>query len=114
MESGKISDTLGNGSSQVFDFSPSKGRLNSDKAWYTRGSGQCFEIDLQEVRHVLAIATQGYQGILDSYVGTFEIKNSYDGIIWLDYQDENKEKKQSFGGSNADTGTYDYFRSMGI
>lgn len=110
MESGKISDTLGNGSSQVFDFSPSKGRLNSDKAWYTRGSEQCFEIDLQEVRHVLAIATQGYQGILDSYVGTFEIKNSYDGIIWLDYQDENKEKKQSFGGSNADTGTYDYFR----
>lgn len=110
VESGKISDTLGNGSSQVFDFSPSKGRLNSDKAWYTRGSGQCFEIDLQEVRHVLAIATQGYQGILDSYVGTFEIKNSYDGIIWLDYQDENKEKKQSFGGSNADTGTYDYFR----
>ena len=94
MESGKIEDTLLlNGPSQAFHFSPSMGRLNSDKAWYTRGNWQCLKIDLLELRHVLAIDTEGYQGILNHYAGTCEIKNSYDGITWLCYQDENNKKK---------------------
>ncbi|XP_022809074.1 uncharacterized protein LOC111346051 isoform X2 [Stylophora pistillata] len=109
MESQRISDSQLSSSRHFLDFSPSKGRLNSDKAWYTRGSGKCFEIDLQEVRHVLAIATQGYQGTFKNYVKTFEIKYSYDGVKWTNYRNENNGKKFS-GNSDTDTVKYNYFR----
>ena len=55
--------------------------------------GQYFEIDLVEVRHVSAIATQGFKGNFHNYVKTFEIEYSYDDVTWFDYTDENGEKK---------------------
>ena len=93
MESGKISDSQLTSSDVLQGFSPSEGRLNNDKAWCTAENTQFFEIDLLKVRHVSALATQGYQGQFNNYVKTFEIKYSYDGATWFDYQDENEKKK---------------------
>ena len=92
MESRKISNFQLRGSDSFAGFAPSEGRLNNDKAWCPR-SQQFFEIDLLEVRHVSALATQGYRGVFSNYVKTYEMAYSYDGVTWSDYQDENGRKK---------------------
>ena len=92
MESRKISNSQLRGSDSFAGFAPSEGRLNNDKAWCSR-SQQFFEIDLLEVRHVSALATQGYRGMFNNYVKTYEMAYSYDGVTWSDYQDENGHKK---------------------
>lgn len=93
MESRKISNSQLRGSDSFAGFAPSEGRLNNDKAWCSRRSQQFFEIDLLEVRHVSALATQGYRGVSSNYVKTYEMAYSYDGVTWSDYQDENGCKK---------------------
>lgn len=92
MESRKISNSQLRGSDSFAGFAPSEGRLNNDKAWCSR-SQQFFEIDLLEVRHVSALATQGYRGVFSNYVKTYEMAYSYDGVTWSDYQDVNGRKK---------------------
>ena len=94
MESGKIKDSQLKSSRSFQGFSPSDGRLNNDKAWCARFSTEVFlEIDLLEVRRVSALATQGFKGRFFNFVKTFEIKYSYNGKTWFDYQDDNGRTK---------------------
>lgn len=94
MESRKIKNSQLKSSRSFPGFSPSEGRLNNVKAWCARYSTEVFlEIDLLEVRHVSALATQGYRGVSSNYVKTYEMAYSYDGVTWSDYQDENGRKK---------------------
>ena len=94
LESGKVSDSQLSASSHFPNsLSPSEGRLNNKKAWCTLFNNQYLQIDLLEVRHVSALATQGYNGIFSNYVKTYEIEYSYDGVEWFDYKDNNGKKK---------------------
>ena len=91
MESRKIKNSQLKSSRSFPGFSPSEGRLNNVKAWCARFStAEVFlEIDLLEVRHVSALATQGFKRRFFNYVKTFNIRYSYDGKTWFDYQDDN-------------------------
>ena len=94
MESRKIKNSQLKSSRSFPGFSPSEGRLNNVKAWCARYSTEVFlEIDLLEVRHVSALATQGFKGQSFNYVKTFQIRYSYDGKTWFDYQDDNGRTK---------------------
>ena len=94
LESGKVSDSQLNASEHFQSFSPSEGRLNNEKAWCAETRNQFLQIDLLEVKHVSALATQGYNGTFTNYVKTYEIEYSYDGVKWFDYRkDGNGEKK---------------------
>lgn len=94
LESGKVSDSQLSASSHFPNsLSPSEGRLNNKKAWCTYLSDQYLQIDLLKVRHVSALATQGYKGSLSNYVKTYEIGYSYDGVKWFDYEDDSGKKK---------------------
>ena len=94
MESRKIKNSQLKSSRSFPGFSPSEGRLNNVKAWCARYSTEVFlEIDLLEVRHVSALATQGFKGQYFNYVKTFQIRYSYDGKTWFDYQDDNGRTK---------------------
>ena len=94
LESGKVSDSQLSASSHFPNSSsPSEGRLNNKKAWCTYLSNQYLQIDLLEVRHVSALATQGYKGRFSNYVKTYEIEYSYDGVKWFDYEDDRGKKK---------------------
>ena len=95
LESGKVSDSQLSASSHFPNsLSPSEGRLNNKKAWCTYLSKQYLQIDLLKVRHVSALATQGYKGFFHNYVETYEIKYSYDGVKWFDYQKKKNGKKK--------------------
>ena len=74
-------------------FSPLEGRLNNEKAWCTSLNDLFLQIDLLEVRHVSALATQGYKGSFSNYVKTYEIAYSYDGVEWFGYKDDNGKNK---------------------
>ena len=74
-------------------FSPLEGRLNNEKAWCTSLNDLFLQIDLLEVRHVSALATQGYKRSFSHYVKTYEIEYSYDGVKWFDYEDDSGKKK---------------------
>ncbi|PFX13438.1 Coagulation factor V [Stylophora pistillata] len=111
LESGKINDSQLNSSHSFPGYDSSRGRLNNEKAWCTVTMGHYFEIDLVEVRHVSAIATQGFKGNFHNYVKTFEIKYSYDGETWFDYKDKNNNKKKFTGNSDTDTIKYNYFKA---
>ena len=94
LESGKVSDSQLSASNHYPNsLSPSEGRLNNKKAWCTFLSDQYLQIDLLKVRHVSALATQGYKGSLSNYVKTYEIGYSYDGVKWFDYEDDSGKKK---------------------
>ena len=95
MESGKIKDSQLKSSRSFRGYSPSEGRLNNYMAWCARFStAEVFlEIDLLEVRRVSALATQGFKGQFINFVKTFEIKYSYNGKTWFDYQDDNGRTK---------------------
>ena len=95
LESGKVSDSQLSASNHLPMFSPLEGRLNNKKAWctYMYLRDQYLQIDLLEVRHVSALATQGYKGKRTNYVKTYEIKYSYDGVKWFDYEDASGKKK---------------------
>ena len=93
LESGKVSDSQLNASHNFPNFSSPKGRLNNEEAWCTGKKGQYLQIDLLEVRHVSALATQGYKGSFSNYVKTYEIEYSYDGVKWFDYEDDSGKKK---------------------
>ena len=92
LESGKVSDSQLNASHNFPNFSSLKGRLNNEEAWCTGKKGQYLQIDLLEVRHVSALATQGYKGKFTNYVKTYEITYSYNGVEWLDYEENGKKK----------------------
>ena len=95
LESGKVSDSQLSASSHFPNsLSPSEGRLNNKKAWCTYLSNQYLQIDLLKVRHVSALATQGYKGFFHNYVKTYEIQYSYDGVKWFDYQQKKNGKKK--------------------
>ena len=94
LESGKVRDSQLSASSHFPNsFSPLEGRLNNKKAWCTYLSDQYLQIDLLEVRHVSALATQGYKESLSNYVKTYEIRYSYDGVKWFDYEDDSGKRK---------------------
>ena len=50
-----------------------------------------------KVRHVSALATQGYKGIFNNYVKTYEIQYSYDGVKWFAYRKDKNGKKKKKG-----------------
>ncbi|XP_022809080.1 uncharacterized protein LOC111346052 [Stylophora pistillata] len=110
MESGKISDSQLSAPPSFVGTSPWDGRLNNDKAWCTGSYKGFLEIDLKEVRHLSAIATQGFRGTFENYVITFEIEYSYDGGTWFEYKDENDKKKKFTGNGDTDTIKYNNFR----
>ena len=93
LESGKVNDSQLSAPSHLRMFSPLEGRLNNEKAWCTSLNNQYLQIDLLEVRHVSALATQGYKGYFFNYVKTYEIEYSYDGVKWFDYEDDSGKKK---------------------
>ena len=93
LESEKVNDSQISASSYYLNYSPLEGRLNNKKAWCTSSNNRFLQIDLLEVRHVSALATQGYKGSFSSYVKTYEIKYSYDGVKWFDYKDDSGKKK---------------------
>ena len=93
LESGKVNDSQLSALSYIPMLGPWEGRLNNEKAWCTPANNQYFQIDLLEVRHVSALATQGYKGSFSNYVKTYEIEYSYDGVKWFDYEDDSGKKK---------------------
>ena len=93
LESGKVNDSQLSALSHFPMFSPLEGRLNNEKAWCTSLNNQYLQIDLLEVRHVSALATQGYKGSFSNYVKTYEIAYSYDGVEWFGYKDDNGKNK---------------------
>ena len=93
LESGKVNDSQLSALSHLSIFSPLEGRLNNEKAWCTSLNNRFLQIDLLEVRHVSALATQGYKGSFSNYVKTYEIEYSYDGVKWFDYEDDRGKKK---------------------
>ena len=93
LESEKVSDSQLSTSSYYPNYSPLEGRLNNEKAWCTSFKNSFLQIDLLEVRHVSALATQGYKGSFSNYVKTYEIAYSYDGVEWFGYKDDNGKNK---------------------
>ena len=93
LESGKVNDSQLSASDNFPNFSSSKGRLNNEEAWCARRKKQYLQIDLLEVRHVSALATQGYKGTFPNYVKTYEITYSYDGVEWFHYEDDSGKIK---------------------
>lgn len=109
MENGKIRHFQLWATRSFGGYGPTEGRLNNDRAWCARTNNPIFEIDLLDVRHVSAIATQGFQGRFINYVKTFQMSYSYDGVTWFDYQDDNGGMKEFTGNNDTDTVKYNYF-----
>ena len=91
MEDGRIKDSqLEASSSHSSDWGPNRGRLNDHHAWCsdtnTRGTDY-FQIDLQRIRHVSALGTQGTKNIIKQYYVTkYIVKYSFDGSMWYTYK----------------------------
>lgn len=92
----KISDARMSSSSHYLSYYAYYGRLNGSRG----GGGWCpetrtnrtdyLQIDMGEVYSVCAVATQGK--LTGSYVTSYKLQLSIDGIQWMVYKESNKDK----------------------
>ena len=89
----KILDSKITSSSVYIEYYPYKGRLNGQKGWCpssTSNRNDFIQVDMGEVRSVCAVATQGKKD--GSYVKSYKLLVSTDGVTWNTYQENNAVK----------------------
>ena len=89
----KILDSKITSSSVYNDYYPHKGRLNGQKGWCQSSTSirnDFIQVDMGAVRSVCAVATQGKKN--GSYVKSYKLLVSTDGVTWNTYQENNADK----------------------
>lgn len=96
-ENGDLTNLLFTASSQQAGNEPWKGRLNGTKAWCTgkNDAKQYLQIDLERVRTVSCVATQGHP-VNSHWVKQYGLSYSTDGIFWRKALGEDKSKVGAF------------------
>ncbi len=92
-DANQITDAQMTASSIYSDYNPYKGRLNGETGWCqgtSTISNDYIQVDMGEVRTVCAVATQGKKG--GSYVTSYKLSLSTDGVSWNTYQEGNTDK----------------------
>ena len=80
-------------SSVILAYNPYEGRLNGNSAWCPSTSSNLddyLQIDMESLRSVCAVATQGKSS--GSYVSSYKLSFSTDGVTWNTYQEQNQDK----------------------
>ena len=89
----QIPDAQMTASSNYASYFPHKGRLNGDTGWCqgtSAISNDYLQVDMGTVRTVCAVATQGKKN--GSYVTSYKLSLSTDGVNWSKYQEGNVDK----------------------
>ena len=89
MGSGEIQNSQLYVSSSATNYYARNARLNHShpRAWCTDVEfPQFLEIDLEELKTVTYIATQGY-GKKNAWVTSYSLEYSADGVKWMEYQE---------------------------
>ena len=96
MGGGTVPDNKLTASSDFDNTTPARnGRLNyiASSSWCASSGDPTlyFQVDLQSVHIICAVATQG-NSRADQWVKTYEVQYSTDGSNWLDYQENGNIK----------------------
>ncbi|WAR27240.1 EDIL3-like protein [Mya arenaria] len=86
----KIPDAQISGHLTLGTALPWEGRLSSTTGWIGNDTGSWLQIDLGEVRHMFAVATQGYHSST-YYTSSFKVAYSQDGNKFVYAQSKNSE-----------------------
>ena len=89
----KISDARMTASSNYLQYYPYKGRINGETGWCQGTStigNDYLQVDMGALRTVCAVATQGKKN--GSYVTSYKLSISTDGVNWTTYQEGNNDK----------------------
>ena len=81
-------------SSNYLSYYPYNGRLNGNTGWCQKTSSitgtDYLEVDMEVTRSICAVATQGKKN--GSYVTSYKLKLSSDGVHWTTYKENNVDK----------------------
>ncbi|KAL9952642.1 hypothetical protein ACROYT_G039920 [Oculina patagonica] len=80
-------------SSYYLQYYPYMGRLNGEKGWCqgtSTISNDYLQVDMGALRTICAVATQGKKN--GSYVTSYKLSLSTDGVNWNTYQEGNTDK----------------------
>jgi len=80
-------------SSVYYQYYPYKGRLHGKSGWCpqtTSNRNDFTQVDMGAVRSICAVATQGKKN--GSYVTSYKLLLSSDGVRWTTYQEQNVDK----------------------
>lgn len=102
----KIIDGKITSSSVYLEYYPYKGRLNGQEGWCpssTSNRNDFIQVDMGAVRSVCAVATQGKKS--GSFVKSYKLLVSTDGVTWNMYQENNADKVFK-GSTNTQTFTH--------
>ena len=89
----RIPDAQMSSRSHYLEYHPYNGRLNGETGWCqgtSTISDDYLQVDMGTIRTVCAVATQGKEG--PSYVTSYRLSLSTNGVNWSTYQDENAEE----------------------
>ena len=92
-DANKIADDKITSSTAYLQYYPYKGRLHGDYGWCpatTSNNNDFIQVDLGAVHSVCAVATQGKKN--GSYVTSYKVFFSTDGVIWNAYKVDNVDK----------------------
>ena len=93
LESGKITDDQITSSSDSYHLYSSKGRLNGPEGWCPLSSfnrNDFLQVDMGSTHLICAVATQGVKHV--SYVKSYKLMLSTDGITWTTYKEQEMDK----------------------
>ena len=89
-----VSDSQMTASSVYLQYYAYKGRLNGPLGWCQKyqhiTNSDYLQIDMERLRYVCAVSTQGKKN--GSWVTSYKLKFSTDGIIFTTYQENNVDK----------------------
>ena len=81
-------------SSNYLSYYPYNGRLNGNAGWCQKTSSitgtDYLQVDMGVTRSICAVATQGKKN--GSYVTSYKLKLSSDGVHWTTYKENNVDK----------------------
>lgn len=90
----KVPDAKITASSNYLSYYPHNGRLNGNTGWCQKTSSitgtDYLQVDMGIKRSICAVATQGKKN--GSYVTSYKLKLSTDGIHWTIYKEQNTDK----------------------
>jgi len=89
-----VSDSQMTASSVYLQYYAYKGRLNGPLGWCQKSSSitnsDYLQIDMKKLRYVCAVSTQGKKN--GSWVTSYKLKFSSDGVTFTTYQENNADK----------------------
>ena len=89
-----VSDSQMTASSVYLSYFAYKGRLNGPSGWCQKSQHITYtdylQIDMRRLRYVCAVSTQGKKN--GSWVTSYKLKFSTDGVTYTTYQENNTDK----------------------